>query len=769
MVKAKDNESARSTLTTLLESPKLSKIVGQAICDALVQHAASEEYSSLISLAYQRWGETFDNSIQKYQISLDDNQRKELFAALTSANSGGMHATVNTGDSATTLFLSTNAADNTTRALAVSHLLDQIKSKQIDDMQFVQDTLVARIMDDVPSIVLSVYSHPSIVLDHVPAETILETIDQSLKSQYVQTDVILAHVGFLTKHFARRHKDKSILPVIWKHLLVTSRNLPISEKVWHIIKESKIKEGALKGTADAVVKLLDEKDHKNVNHIIAQSLSKNLLKDHDILIGFISKGQAHNTRALGLLVASHVLQQVSRESKLKLAAKILDNATIATLENPLVNDTPVITSENVSSMLFKKPNSDTTEHFVVALAVSTGITDIALPEISWLSRSSRDANKAEAEFSYAVYKLGNAPYVLTNLATILLRSLFVALRESSLSFLASIYTNRQYSDHIRNAAIKHTDAFLKVSATAEAKVDFQTILPSVLIALQDPIKDVRLGAIHCLRTLSKSNCATGEIYAFDKIYGSNSKHIQYLGSDEVQEYCKSIYDENDSFVTDETYLTTFHSSLLGKNKSEKKISKKLRVSIVCYLFSHVVGWQDINARCVLLDSLADIWDSNRLVTLMPLIKSLLQAKDNDAELVLLSSSNDESKEKVIDAVFSSFSKSAAKSLLNENVELYSLFRNSLRKIEYSTYVLRRLQDGVFAALGDTIKLEVSKDLMDIVEGSDIRLAQKTSDSLKHIALDEVTYTSLLQSTRAAFGNGSAEVEPPTSKRIRTEK
>ncbi|TIB99805.1 hypothetical protein E3Q18_01415 [Wallemia mellicola] len=769
MVKAKDNESARSTLTTLLESPKLSKIVGQAICDALVHHAASEEYSSLISLAYQRWGETFDNSIQKYQISLDDNQRKELFAALTSANSGGMHATVNTGDNATTLFLSTNAADNTTRALAVSHLLDQIKSKQIDDMKFVQDTLVARLMDDVPSIVLSVYSHPSIVLDNVPAETILETIDQSLKSQYVQTDVILAHVGFLAKHFARRHKDTSILPVIWKHLLVTSKNLPISEKVWRLIKESNIKEGALKGTADAVVKRLDEKDHKNVNHVIAQSLSKNLLKDHDILVDFISKGQAHNTRALGLLVASHVLQQVSRESKLKLAAKILDNATIATLENPLVNDTPVITSENVSSMLFKKPNSDTTEHFVVALAVSTGIADIALPEISWLSRSSRDANKAETEFSYAVYKLGNAPYVLTNLATILLRSLFVALRETSLSFLASIYTNRQYSDHIRNAAIKHTDAFLKVSATAEAKVDFQTILPSVLIALQDPIKDVRLGAIHCLRTLSKSNCTTGEIYAFDKIYGSNSKHIQYLGSDEVQEYCKSIYDENDSFVTDETYLKTFHSSLLGKNKSEKKISKKLKVSVICYLFSHVVGWQDIDARCVLLDSLVDIWDSNRLVTLMPLIKSLLQAKENDTELVLLNSSNDVSKEKVIDAVFSSFSKSAAKSLLNENVELYGLFRNSLRKIEYSTYVLRRLQDGVFAALGDTIKLEVSKDLMDIVEGSDIRLAQRTSDSLKRIALDEVTYTSLLQSTRAEFGNGAEEVEPPTSKRIRTEK
>ncbi|TIB13965.1 hypothetical protein E3P88_01328 [Wallemia ichthyophaga] len=768
MAKVKDSDTAKSTLVTLLESPKLSKIVGQSICDVLIQHAQAEEYASLISLAYQRWGETFDNSIQKYQKTLDDAQRKQLFTALTNANSHGMHKTMDTGDNATTLFLSTNAADNTTRALAVTQLLDQIKAGQIDDKDFVQDTLIARLGDDVSSIITSLYTQPDIVLDHVSAEAILKAVDQSMNAKRVPSEVVLAHVSFLVNHFARRYSSKLILPVIWNQLLVTSKTLNSRKRLWQLIKEANIKEGALKGVAEPVVKILIQEEHKTVNDVIAQSLAKNMLEDHDVLFNLIRVDAAHNTRMLALLVSSHLLSQLSGEPKLKLSASVLENTSRSTLENSSVNELAVMNTEKVSSMLYKKPESETTIHSVVALALSVGISNITFKEISWLSKASREAHTFETEFCYAAYRLANAPTTLTSLATTLLRSIFTGLRDSSLAFLASIYTDRSQSGHIRNASIKHAEAFLQVSAHPKASVDYQTILPSLLIGLQDPVKDIRSGASHCIKLLSKSHCTTGNMYAFDKIYGESSKKIQYLGSDEVQEYCKVLNDESENFVNDGGYLTTYHSNILGRSKSDKKLSKQLRVSIICYLFSHVVGWQNLEARRILMESLADIWDANRLATLTPLIKSLLESQATDSEIKLVKNTEVEDKDKFVDGVFSSFSRSASKSLLNENDEIYTLFKKSLQNVEYTPYVLRCMQGGVFGVLDGNMKMEVSKLLMEIIEGPEIRLAQITSDALKGIALDEVTYTSLLQLTRTELG-GASEAEPPTSKRSRTDK
>ncbi|TIA89581.1 hypothetical protein E3P99_02017 [Wallemia hederae] len=764
MAKVEESEAAKSTIVTLLESPKLSKIVGQSICDVLVQHAQGEAYASLVSLAYQRWGETFDNSIQKHQVTLDDAQRKQLFTALTSANSHGMHATMDTGDKATTLFLSTNAADNTTRALAVTQLLDQIKSGQIDDKDFVHDTLTARLGDDVPSIITSLYTQPEIVLDHVSAEDIIAAIDHSMNEKRAPSEVVLAHIGFLTTHFARRHSTKLVLPVIWNQLLVNSKSVSVRKQIWQLIKDAKLKEGALKGVAEPVLKLLDGEESKSVNTVMAQSLAKNMLNDHDILFQLIKSDSPHNARMLALLTSAHLLRQLSGDAKLKLSASVLENTTRSTLENASVNETPVVGAEKVSSMLFKKPTSETTVHAVVALAVSDGISNITLPEVHWLSKASRDAHRFETEFCYAVYKLANAPNTLTSLATTLLRSLFTGLRESSLTFLASIYSDRSQSGHIRNASIKHTEAFLKVSAKPSGN-DYQTILPSLLIGVQDPVRDVRTGACHCIKLLSRSNCKTDNIYAFDKIYGESSKHIQYLSPEEVQEYCKLLDSELDNFVNDSGYLATYHSAILGKSKGDKKISKKLRVSIVCYLFSHLVGWQSYEARRILMDSLADIWDSNRLLTLAPLIKTLLESQADEQ----LEGADVEHKDKVVEGVFLSFSRSASKSLLNDNVEIYTLFKNALQNVEYTPHVLRRLQSGVFDVLTENIKMEVSKQLMEIMEGSDVRLAQVTSEALKGIALDEVTYTALLRLTRTEFGGAGAEAEPPTSKRTRTEK
>ena len=61
-------------------------------------------------------------------------------------------------------------------------------------------------------------------------------------------------------------------------------------------------------------------------------------------------------------------------------------------------------------------------------------------------------------------------------------------------------------------------------------MDFQTILPSLVVALTDTDNSVRQASAHCISALEsvcKSSSANG-VYAFDTIYGSKSDGVQYL-------------------------------------------------------------------------------------------------------------------------------------------------------------------------------------------------------------------------------------------------
>jgi U3 small nucleolar RNA-associated protein 10 len=107
----------------------------------------------------------------------------------------------------------------------------------------------------------------------------------------------------------------------------------------------------------------------------------------------------------------------------------------------------------------------------------------------------------------------------------ILRALFDGLKEDALAFLAGVWTSPTSSDqdvHLHAVALHHASAFLQAYIAAEAGIDFQTILPSLLVALQSQDKAQREAALTCiahLRQLAERRLLT--VYKFDIIYGES--------------------------------------------------------------------------------------------------------------------------------------------------------------------------------------------------------------------------------------------------------
>ena len=76
----------------------------------------------------------------------------------------------------------------------------------------------------------------------------------------------------------------------------------------------------------------------------------------------------------------------------------------------------------------------------------------------------------------------------------------------------------------RSVALLHAAAFLEAHILEDDGIDFQTILPLLLVALQDPDTQICQGALECIsriRTLSDRKLSL--VYRFDTVYGDSDR------------------------------------------------------------------------------------------------------------------------------------------------------------------------------------------------------------------------------------------------------
>ena len=123
-----------------------------------------------------------------------------------------------------------------------------------------------------------------------------------------------------------------------------------------------------------------------------------------------------------------------------------------------------------------------------------------------------------------IYHLANVSTTLPVLSSTLLQSLFVNFKKDALIFLAGVWftSDVEVLKESRNVTLLHATAFLEAHILEDDGIDFQTILPPLLVALQDPDVQICQGVLECIsRMRILSDRKLSSVYQFDTVYGDS--------------------------------------------------------------------------------------------------------------------------------------------------------------------------------------------------------------------------------------------------------
>lgn len=124
-----------------------------------------------------------------------------------------------------------------------------------------------------------------------------------------------------------------------------------------------------------------------------------------------------------------------------------------------------------------------------------------------------------------VYALANSSASLPLLSTNILRALFITLADDALVFLAGVWlSGASDGDALAHAALCHAVAFFAAHSSAAHPVDFQTVHPALLVALQSKSHHIREAAAECVALMARMAAAKKAegVYMIDLVYGASS-------------------------------------------------------------------------------------------------------------------------------------------------------------------------------------------------------------------------------------------------------
>jgi hypothetical protein len=254
---------------------------------------------------------------------------------------------------------------------------------------------------------------------------------------------------------------------------------------------------------------------------------------------------------------------------------------------------------------------------------------------SWLAGEEPASTIAQHKvLALSIYRLAHTgtTSAATTLSTSLLRSLFSHLVTlDALAFLASIFSQRSVSSRLRVVALQDAATFV---CAQPATVDFQTLVPSVLVALLDGDKQVRHAALNTLEAIHNAmpSTASTDVYGRDTFYGSaTSTALKYLDVAATKRYLSKILAARTELTMDGAYLSVVHSSMLDPSEGETEKKKaSLKLKIATFLVSHVAAWQSsLYARALLLRSLHGVVDSSKGALIVPVLEQIVKLSVDD--------------------------------------------------------------------------------------------------------------------------------------------
>ncbi|GAA6015436.1 hypothetical protein JCM10207_008593 [Rhodosporidiobolus poonsookiae] len=756
-----------------------------------------------LSQVYQRYPAiwTAQSKAITSRLSKDQAALQRVLQAMNAVLLGGTGASTSSVAS-DSFILSASAPDVALRVAALKDVLSSASELvEAGNSTFLRDTLVARLGEAEVSVAEVLFSpeHRSAVEETLDADELLEAVKPALTIGADKADYLRIALPFLADPFVERHSshaDEVLRAVFWPRLLATSfGGKTVAEATlaaWKALKGSKLEKAHpwLAGLG-AVLPTTDAGLSTETNDKIVEQLAKNLAAlpaaGVEAAEAFLlERVQGEKPDALALLLALRFAGKVEKSRRVSFATAVitaleaertgLDAFVGDKVEAFLQDSNSSVVAAGVQQAVFAKPYAPATAQKLKA-ALLVGAIKAVHPSQeaawTWLAASS-ESTQPYRELCYTLYRLAHAhsgTNASSDLSTQLLETLFSGLvAEDAVAFLASIFTSATGSINLRLAALQDTTVFVEVlsGATAQPKgklVDWQVLVPSLVVALADSEKPIRVEALRALGQIKSSLDASkkvGSVYGRDKFYGASSSLVKYLDLLDVVAYLDKLLASSTELTLSPNHLAVLHASLLdAASASPSKSSKRkaaLSFKVATYLVSHVQAWSaSLDARTKLLTALEGVKDKDKSAALVALLDEATETPSSagavEPELAaayarLVLQPFDGAQRKWLESEETGAIQSIVKAV--EVLDVTGL-RAAIRK-----EALRLVAKSVFGAVKGETRVELFKRLVKLSVNAEARVNTDVLGCIRACPVDTETLTTFLSEIRSS-------IAPPAAK------
>ncbi|KAI9451428.1 hypothetical protein BJY52DRAFT_1297951 [Lactarius psammicola] len=769
-----------SVLNALVSSSKAPTTVLKTITSTLILRALKTDSSSkrdlhhLLASLQQRHPELFRNVSRSF-VEENEDQQEAIQQLVLSLSVKTSHK----GDvSEVDMVVASMDGNDETRAAAVQSMLRTLRqstSLDPENLESFRSAFLARIHDSSIAVLKALYSDPAVLLPILLSDpsTFVKAVSEAVSSKTVQASraILRMHLSFLALHLmpavSQDVVEEAFSHAIFPFLLFSKPKFRTAQAVWEIVEaaqKSAPEAGlarceSIQGCAEIVKEeeryflehARTRKDKSTpsafentdvmckVNLAIASRMAETILvstkhgKLFDSLLLKLSDPDPH-TRNLGYLVTRALLGMLPGENQVNAAQRVLDVMAITTLEDfggfTKGADTlqEFLYDTNLGTNVVLKPQSRNTLHWLQTLLLCA-IPVLPRPpggtlNFTVFAQSAKEAsrNVRYVQLMRSIYKLSNSSSSLPTIPASLLRAQFINLADDALAFLVGVWLSAEGDAQLRRTALSHALAFILAHDATEQVIDFQTVLPALLVALGDPDRGVRHQASECVRLLAQLSTAkqASGVYAFDTIYGESTSQLKYLNWDDFQKYTEALAAYREHCIHDPKYIRAVHQQYLARDPSDKKKSTAHKRRVAEYLLSHVASCGLPTVKLSLVALLEHVPDRAKAEALSPIVQALTD-KVQVAEWERLFGPQFE---EFATITISAFDASAAASLNDPSGVLWPIFLNA---IEFyfqpgSLHLPREalsnnLKNGLFSRLALDRQKELCRSIITIGAGS----------------------------------------------------
>ncbi|KAK4052295.1 snoRNA-binding rRNA-processing protein utp10 [Microbotryomycetes sp. JL221] len=797
---------------TLVLPESIVSILTDAAISAIIHSPPESDPQPVLKAlmqVYQRWPTSWEN-VSK--VWLNKTTDKEDLSLLWSILNTVVAGTVVAAEPST-MYLSSTSSDVLVRVQALEQVIASAEALTQGNPTFLRDTLVARLSEPVQDVVKVVLGDKGVATIHdvLSGQDIQAALLSNLRAKPspVVLDVILP---YLAGPFAQKYPElvgDIVEQVFWPRLLCARTRVQERMSVWKALQGSTIEtqHAWIKGLGKPIkTEINNEVDGVKLNDSIVDIIAKNIAAlgsdELDVATTFLldssrrtssnnqrqdSEDEVNNLaaqlRITSLYVAIKLLSKLDKTARFKFGSALFNqlrdthssvDSLTGSQSEPVLDDQGGSVSAIIATSIYSKPSAFKTTRRLESSAIVASIATVQPlkgTNWKWLSfENISDDVVAYKQLAQAVYALAHTGTTQGGraLATMLLKALFARLLlDDSLSFFASIYTSMAFVSELRAFALKDSATFVKTQnavGSSKSAIDYQAVVPAVVVALQDKEKQVRIAALELLQSIQQSSVDSSSspknIYGRDQIYGATSTSVQYLDSRDVNAYIGKILGSKTEIAMDGAFMATLHQSLLdGQDVTDSNKKKQtLRSKVVIYLCSHVVAWQDLFAKTFLLRSLRGVTDSLKATSILPVLQHIVSLSTEHrikwSQSIDVNLSNEFGR-----LVVQPFEGANKKWLDSSEHSPMDIFKLSLA-LEDDTGLgacmrsesLRVVVANVFNSLKSGAKLDLYKHLVKLSVTRNARIASEMIKTLNDIKPDVEILTAILNELRSSLGS-----------------